>query len=129
MAEIELPRSVTGVPPEAIAGLATEFILEDLVNGRVGFLVAFTFTGTAWTRWRMASPGPPEPGRLPRVERRRRVLAFLADCGASTTAELVAGLGWTRSTVRAVLAELVVDGEVRPLAAGLQAPGQRYASA
>jgi hypothetical protein len=53
MAEMTLSQPITGAPPDAVAGIATQFILEDLVKGRITFLVAFTFTGTRGRLWQL----------------------------------------------------------------------------
>src|SRR5579871_4104454 len=58
MAELTLPQPIAGTPAEAVAALATQFILEDLVKGRITFIVAITFRGTAGRIWQLHDVKP-----------------------------------------------------------------------
>lgn len=53
MAELTLTESVAGAPVDIPAHLATQLILDDLVKGRVTYLVAFTFRGKTGRIWQL----------------------------------------------------------------------------
>lgn len=63
---------------------------------------------------------------VPAEERTRQLLDVLGVRGPSSTEALIAALGWTRSTVRRVLAGAMSQGDVLADLPSPQSPGQRY---
>jgi hypothetical protein len=78
-----------------------------------------------------ASPPSAEKAGADRLSADARAEAILAllrtRSGPATTRELVAALGWTRSTTRAVLAALVAANKVRPVTEATRSRQQAYA--
>lgn len=68
----------------------------------------------------------PDSPMQPRVDRERAVLALLADRRDLSRGELDELLGWSRSTLRSVLAGLVERGELVAVASSARSPFQRY---
>ena len=84
---------------------------------------------------------PPEPSRVPTApariggsssarqaasSRAVKVVAVLRDHGPLSTKQLQERLGWSRSTMRDVLASLVDQAEVVRTATSPRSPAQRY---
>lgn len=47
------PKPITGSSAESLAAIATQHVMKDIAEGRITFLVAFTFRDRSWRMWRL----------------------------------------------------------------------------
>ncbi|TNE87293.1 MAG: hypothetical protein EP330_18920 [Deltaproteobacteria bacterium] len=71
-------------------------------------------------------PLRPSSARMTREQRKQALTAWVQAQGGCSTKELEVGLGWTRSTVRAILEAVIDEGRVRRTDANPRSPTQRY---
>ena len=125
--EVELgERLVVRFPPGG-TGLAAQLAVA-ASHARDPLLDIDVWGGRPRLRDGVLTVGLPAPAKQPYLaaeERERQVIDLLRAEGPLSTASMLEQLGWTRSSLRRVLAGLVASGTIETELA-TQSPGQRY---
>jgi hypothetical protein len=58
MAELTIAQSITGAPAQVVGAAAVQIVIEDVVNGRLPFIVAMTMRGTTCRIWQLHDIAP-----------------------------------------------------------------------